>query len=180
MEQTTMSRIDSANPYRVQGNIMSMAELAKNKPGFAVQATPEQIEELALHDQQVAARQAAVAQYAAEHPDQIYAQVVAQGKVVATVYDSGITVVTHNAPGLTLSENGDGLALAKTRLAELMQAIPGKAIYSGFTAPPMPPSSNIPESALPAVTARDLVEMARQMDWQLARARMAIDQPAGD
>lgn len=175
-----MSRIDSANPYRVHGNVMSMAELAKNKPGLAVQATPEQIEELALHDQQVAARQAAVARYAAGHPDQIYAQVVAQGKVVATVYDSGITVLTRDAPGLALSENGEGLALAKNRLAELMQAIPGKAIYSGFMAPPMPPSSNIPESALPAVTARGLVEMARQMDWNLARARMTLGQPAGD
>ena len=33
-----MSRIDSSNPYRVQGEVISIAELAKTKPGLIVAA----------------------------------------------------------------------------------------------------------------------------------------------
>lgn len=33
-----MSRIDSPNPYRVQGEVISIAELAKTKPGLIVAA----------------------------------------------------------------------------------------------------------------------------------------------
>lgn len=167
-----MSRIDS---YRVQGTIISFAELAKKKPDIAVAATTAQIDELELHGKQVAAREAAGAHYAARHPDQIHAQIVADGKVVATVYRSGTTVTQRDISGLELSETGQGVALAQTRLAELLQAVPGKVIYSDFQAPPMPPSSNLPDPAVPAVTARGLTDMVRDMDWSLARARMAVD-----
>ncbi|WP_036303607.1 hypothetical protein [Methylotenera sp. L2L1] len=171
-----MSRIDSANPYRVQGTVISIAELAKKNPNFVISATPAQIEELKLHDEQTALREAAGARYANQHPDQIYAQVVSEGKVLATVYDSGITTTQQNIPGLKLSENGQGLALAKTRLDELMQAISGKVIYSNFVQPKVSPSSNIPDSALPSVTARGLNEMVRDMDWARVRSRMVVDE----
>lgn len=169
-----MSSIDSTKSFPVYGTVISIAELAKTKPGLIRAASAEQIAELSLYEQQVQAREAATARYAQEHPDHIYAQVVVNGEVMATVYDSGIAGTVQNIPGLKLTENGQGLDLAKTRLAEIMRAIPGQVIYDHFVQPPGPaPSSNIPESAIPKVTARSLSQMLNDMDWDLARARMA-------
>lgn len=171
-----MSRIDAASPYRITGQVTSMVEHAKNKPDMVYAATAEQIAELKLHDEQVAARLAAIQAYADAHPDQIYAQVMVDGKAVATVYDSGITMVMRNVAGLALTEHGEGLALAKARLADIAQAIPGQIIYSDFDVPPgRAPAGNIPDIGFPKVTARGLVEMTRDMDWKLARARMEQD-----
>lgn len=171
-----MSRIDSLNSYRVDGPVTSIAELAKNKPGFAMPATASQIEELKSHDAQMRAREAA-ASSVPQLPDKIYAQVVVNGEVVATVYDSGTASTQQNIPGLKLTEDGEGLALAKTRLAEITKAIPGKVVYDNFVSPSITPSSGTPESALPKVTARGLNEMVQDMDWKLARSRMAVDEP---
>ena len=171
-----MSRIDSPNPYRVQGEVISIAELAKTRPGMIRAATAEQIAEMSLYEQQTREREAAVARYAQEHPANIYAQVVVDGKVMATVYDSGIAGTVHNVPGLKLTEDGEGLSLAKTRLAEIMRAIPGKVIYDNFVPPDGPAPSTIPESAIPKVTARHLGQILQDMDWDLARTRMANDE----
>jgi hypothetical protein len=168
-----MSRIDSASPYRVQGPVTSFAKLAKTKPGFAIPATPEQIEELKLHEQQSQAREAAAVRYAEQHPDKIYAQVIVNGSVFATVYDSGSAGTQYAIPGL--SEDGSGLALAKKRLDEIVQAVQGRVVYDNFVPPLGPPPSTVPESALPQVTARNLADMARDMDRALARSRMAAE-----
>jgi hypothetical protein len=167
-----MSRIDSTPSFRVQGEVTSLGKLAKEKPGFAIPATAEQIAELTLHEEQTEAREAAAARHAEQNPDKIYAQVVVEGKIMATVYDSGFAATGQSIPGLKLSEDGQGLALAKTRLDEIIKAMPGKVIYSNFVPQMKAPSSGIPESSLPKVTARSLSEMAQEMSWNLARARM--------
>jgi hypothetical protein len=82
-----MSRIDSPPSFRVQGEVTSLGKMAKEKPGFAIAATAGQIAELTLHEEQTQAREAAAVRYADQNPDKIYAQVVVEGKVMATVYD---------------------------------------------------------------------------------------------
>ena len=54
-----MSRIDSTPSFRVQGEVISLGKLAKEKPGFAIPATAEQVAELKSHDEQSQAREAA-------------------------------------------------------------------------------------------------------------------------
>lgn len=164
-----MSRIDTSSPYRVQGPVISFAELAKTKPGLVIPMPPEQMEELKLHDQQTQAREAAAASYAAQHPDKIYAQVIVNGSVFATVYDSGTAGTQYVIPGL--SEDGSGLELAKKRLGEIVRAVKGQVVYDNFVPPLGPAPSTLPESALPQVSARGLADMAHEL--ALARSRMA-------
>ena len=169
-----MTRIDSTSSYRVQGPVISIAELAKTKPGFVIPASPEQIAELKLHEEQMQAREAAVARYAEQHPSSIYAQVIVDGKVFATVYDSGFTSTEYAIAGL--SEDYAGLGLAKRRLGEIVKAVDGQIVYSGFQPPPGPAPSTMSEEAeraLPKVTARGLSQIMQDMDWALARSRMA-------
>lgn len=167
-----MSGIDSVNPQRIHGTVTSIGDMARKTPGMAFAAPAEQVEELRQHEQQRAAREAAGRRHAEDHPDQIYAQVVAGGKVVATVYGSGTAVFEQDIPGLALTANGEGLALADARLADILKASPGTVTYTDFKAPGTV-SAGLPESARPQVTARGLNEMVRDMDWSLARARMA-------
>lgn len=94
-----MSSIDSASPYRVQGPATSFGELAKTTPTTATAMPEEFVAELKLHEEQVEARNRARFAYVRENPDQIYAQVSLDGKVVATVYESGITSLERGAYG---------------------------------------------------------------------------------
>jgi len=167
-----MSSIDSANPYRVHGAATSFGELAKTRPTIATAMPEEFVAELKLHEQQVAARNEARFNYAKANPDQIYAQVSVGGKVVATVYESGITTLEKEAYGTDLTEHGQGLGPAKARLTDIMKAVDGEVRYGDFEAQAGWVASNIPEAALPKVTARGLVDLLRAMDWDLARSRM--------
>lgn len=66
---------------------------------------PEEfIAELKLHEQQVAARNEARFNYAQANPDQIYALVSVKGKVVATVYESGIASLPRAAYSANLTD----------------------------------------------------------------------------
>ena len=173
-----MSSIPSSSAYRVLGPVISVAEFAKTRPGMVIAATPEQIEELKLHDEQVQARTDAINRYAEQHPDKVFAQVIVNNQMVATVYDSGSSLTLNPISGLT--EHGSGLDLAKARLADFKRELGGRVIYSDFL--PAPASSApIPESVertLPKVTARSLNGMADSMSWLVARSRMAAADPA--
>lgn len=170
-----MSTINASSAYRVQGNVMKIADIAKEKPGFVIPATEAQIQELKLHDEQTRQREAAVAQYAEQHPSKIFGQVIVNGEVIATVYDSGSAETQQQIAGLTLTEDGSGLDLARTRLDEITKAVKGQVIYSNFVPRPGPAPAVVPESALPQVTARNLNQMAREMDWALMRSSMIND-----
>jgi hypothetical protein len=167
-----MSSINSSSAYRVQGGVTTATEIAKQKPGFVTAATAEQVQELKLHDEQTQARAAAVAHYAEQNPSKIFGQVMVNGKVIATVYDSGSAETQQNIPGLKLTEEGNGLELARTRLKEISQAVKGQVIYSDFVPQQGPAPALAQETALPQVTARSLNQMARDMDWALMRSRM--------
>lgn len=171
-----MSRIDSAPPYRVEGPVTSIAELAKSKPGLVTQLSADQIAELKLHDEQAQAREAASQRYAEQNPSKIFAQVLVQGKVFATVWDSGSAGTQYAIPGL--SEGNAGVDLARRRVADIVKAVGGQVSYANFQAPAGPAPAVVPESALPKVTARGLNDMVQDMNWALTRSRMSIDDPS--
>lgn len=174
-----MSRIDSPSAYRVQGTPVSIAEVAKTKPGMVYRMPAELVAEARLHEEQVAARIEANRRYGEQHPDQVYAQVTVSGKVVATVYDSGVTHFHEGTYGATLSDGGPGLELANARIADILKVVQGDVKYDGLVAPAGNSARGAPESALPGLTARSLVQIMQDMDWNLARSRMgADDQPA--
>lgn len=87
-----MSRIDSSSPFRVQGEVISIAELAKTKPGLIVAADDPRVapfKERMAEIQAVLGRAhpEAFAQPRAEaNPGQIYepATAVAQPEVTGT------------------------------------------------------------------------------------------------
>ena len=171
-----MSRIDAASSFRVQGEVISFAELAKNKPGFAIRATDEQIQEMKLHDAQMQAREAAAQKYATEYPDRVYAQVFVNGQLAGWVHESGgAATVQNNVPGLHFTEDGSGLDLAKTRLAEMLKAFPASATVKYLDLPPRDEPFGGLESMLPPVTARGLSQFADEMSWNLARTRMEAE-----
>jgi len=167
-----MSRIDSANPYRIHSPVTSFGELVKTKPTIATAMPEEFIAELKLREQQVAARNEARFNDGKANPDQIHAQVSVGGKVVATVYESGVTSLERDAYGANLTEHGAGLDLARARLADILEVVEGEVRFSDFEPQAGWVSSNIPESVLPTVTARGLIDLWRAMDWDLARSRM--------
>lgn len=170
-----MATINASSAYRVQGTVMNVSEMAKQKPGFVMAATAEQVQELALHDQQIQQRAAAVAQQAQQQTSKIFGQVIVNGEVIATVYDTGSAQTQQDIAGLKLSDEGEGLALAQTRLDEITRAVKGQVIYSNFVPTNSPAPAVVQETALPKVTARSLNQMAREMDWALMRSRMIDD-----
>lgn len=167
-----MSRIDSGNPYRVQGTITSFSELAKKNPDMVFKMPDELVAEAKLHDEQMAARLEAGRLYAEAHPDKIYAQITVGGKTVATIYDSGVAHLEREAYGAQLTIDGEGLALADARIADILKAVPGEVKYGDFTDPGGPSARGAPESGLPKVTARSLMQIMQDLDWKLARARI--------
>lgn len=171
-----MSTINSTGAYRLQGNAIGIAELAKQKPGLVIPATPEQVAELKMHDEQNMARAEAVRQYAEKNPSKIFGQVVVNGEVIATVYDSGSARTERNIDGLKLTNDGSGTELAQKRLHEIVQASKGRVIYSNFVSPPGPAPAVVPDNvALPQVTARSMNQMAREMEAALVRSRMVYN-----
>ncbi len=167
-----MSRIDSGNPYRVQGPITSFSELAKKNPDMVFKMPDELVAEAKLHDEQMAARLEAGRLYAEQHPDKIHAQITMGGKTVATIYDSGVTRLEREAYGAQLTIDGEGLALADARIADILKAVPGAVKYGDFTDPGRLSARGAPESVLPKVTARSLMQIMQDLDWKLARARI--------
>lgn len=167
-----MSSINSTSIYRVHGSVTAVAEIAKHKPGFVTAATVEQVQEFKGHDEQIQARAAAVAHYAEQNPSKIFGQVMVNGEVIAAVYDSGSAETEQNIAGLKLTEEGNGLELARLRLNEITHAVKGQIIFSNFVPRQGPAPALVPETALLQVIARSLNQMAREMDWTLTRSRM--------
>ncbi|MBC7858621.1 MAG: hypothetical protein H7Z39_07525 [Burkholderiaceae bacterium] len=129
-----MTSISSASPYRVLGPVISIAELAKTRPGMVIPATQAEIAEEKLYHEQFQARLDAIGHYTEQHPDKVYAQVIVDSKVVATVYESGSANTRDRISRLT--ENGSGLDLAKKRLEDILREVKGKVIYSDFLPSP--------------------------------------------
>lgn len=61
-----------------------------------------------------------------------------------------------------------------TSIAERAKGGKGEMIYGNFMPVPGPAPSVVPDAALPNVTARSLTEIMQDMEWALARSRMAL------
>jgi hypothetical protein len=110
-----------------------------------------------------------------EHPDKVYGQVVVNGKVFATVYDSGGATTERTIPGL--SADGAGISLAKTRLNEIAKAVHGQIRYSNFL-PHMGGSfaRGVENPALEVARRRvEALQHAMFEDW--ARTRLNLSAP---
>lgn len=181
-----MTSIPSANPYRVLGPVISVAELAKTRPGMVIPATQAEISQEKLYHEQFQARLDAIGHYTEQHPDKVYAQVIVDSKVVAAVYESG-SAYTRD-PISKLTENGSGLDLAKKRLEDILREVKGKVIYSDFLPSPGRGGAAIPDSVfatfpkvtahLPTPPARQVNEFGEDLSWLLARSRMAAGGPS--
>jgi hypothetical protein len=165
-----MSNINATGAYRLTGTAISISSLEKNKPGMVIKATDEQIAEMKLHEEQVQARETANKHYAEQHPDKVYGQVVVDGKLFATVYDSGVASTPYQIPGL--SDEGFGTELAQTRLSEIAKAANGKIIHSNFFPDAGGSFRGAPESKLPPITARSLIDFTRELSWARERSQM--------
>jgi len=169
--------VSSANQFAVQGLVTPLAEYAKTKPGMVRQMTNAQIKEHQLYQEQVRLREEAINHYAMANPDKIYGQVVVDGKLFATVYDSGSASTRYN---VSMTENGKGEDLAKARLADIARAVKGEVRYSNFLPDFGGRGSTIPDdvyATLPKVTARpfggileELTAIADQSRLDQARA----------
>lgn len=176
-----MSSISSASPYRVLGPVISVAEFAKTRPGMVIPGTQAEIAEEKLYYEQFQARLDAIGRYAEQHPDKVYAQVIFDSKVVATVFASGSTYTRD--PISKLTNDGCGLDLAKQRLQDILREVKGKVIYSDFLPSPGGGGVPIPDSVfatfpkvtahLPTPPARQANELGEDLSWLLARSRMA-------
>lgn len=152
-------RAASPNRFRVEGQVYRLEDLAKSqgRPLFAVKMTEDQINESKLHDQQVEARSSINASYAAVHPYKALGQVLVDGKLFATVYDSGAYATPYQMASLS-----DQDLSPTARLEEIARAAKGEVIYSDLFPDSGGGWAGAPESMLPPVTARSLSEILVQ------------------
>ena len=157
-----MSSINSTSPYRVQGPLMTLEDLAKSKPDAVIyKMTDAQIRELNAHEEQTRLRREAVDSYAKAHPNPVVGQVLVDGKVFATVFSPGGYATAHAMPGLSEADLSPA-----DRLAEIARAVKGEIIYSDFlpdwSGGDWSGFSTIPDdvmATMPKVTARGLNQM---------------------
>lgn len=179
-----MNSISAAGqPYRL--NLVDPRTGAKANaitgldPSTAVKFTQAETDEIKRWEAQTKAREDAAHAYAMQHPDKVYAQVVANGKLVATVYDSGAAQTDQSMRGMP--ETGEGTNLAESRLAYMAKSTGGKVIRSDFLPVQGQSYRGAPESALPSVTARSLDQilqdvLARSRIDAASRERVKVDQ----
>lgn len=109
------------------GKLSSLADALRANPAIARPQTAEEIaawrevEARALQSQQMTSR-----------PERIYGQVLVQGRVVATVFESGTALTEREIPGL--SSGGAGPSLAQARLREIAKAVGGEVKRNAFLA----------------------------------------------
>lgn len=163
--------VSSAYQFR-QGTVINVAEFAKTRPGMVRAMTEAQIKEDQLYQQQTRLREEAVNRYATAHPDTVYGQVVVNGKLFATVYDSG-SAATRSPVAMT--ENGSGEQLASARLADIARSVKGEIRYSNFMPEFSGPGSTMSDAlaaTLPTVTARPFGGFLDELQAAADRARL--------
>jgi two-component sensor histidine kinase len=166
---------------RMWGRWAIAGEVIASNPDivFSREMTPaEKQAEQELEKRQLLEELAAAKRQPDNDPEKIYAQVVVNGKAVATIYESGVTESEGDIPGLT--EEGHGLRLAKARLKDILQVVHGQVKYSNFL-PTMAERSapDIKNLALEAARSRvEALEQALQALIQdMARTRLNLSTP---
>lgn len=179
-----MSSIDSTNRYQVQGPVYSFEELKKGGlTPVKFELTEAQIKEAAEYEKQEQEYSDAIDRYAEEHPAKIYGQVMVDGKVFATVLDTGLMVSSYNA-GLKLTDGPAGMDLAKARLNEIAQQMHGKIKYSDFDKSGFGAGANhavIPDW-IPRPTARSIYEIVDSLcdDYMRSQVATATEKAAAE
>lgn len=174
-----MSTIDSANAYRVLGPVGSFAELQAKRPECFLKIPDAWVEQQKRAEEQDRINEEAINRYAHEHPAKVYGQVVVDGELYATVWDSGSAMTPGLMPRLTNGADTP-LELAQIRLRELAQAANGEIIYSDFL--PLPGGGEylhavIPDSflaSLPKVPLRPLNEVIEELLADQRRSSAAV------
>jgi hypothetical protein len=116
--------------YRIQGPVRSLAEAVKENPNVVVHR--DSAEETLAFNKAMAERQSRIeaAQQAPATPEKIAGQVIANGEVVATVFESGIAI-TKNSMAMP-NDAPPGPELAKARLTAIAKAVQGSIRQSDF------------------------------------------------
>ncbi|MDQ7735385.1 hypothetical protein QT231_22010 [Halomonas sp. SpR1] len=117
----SISGINSQHAYAVTGNAISMKETLHARKMTESEVT-EAREPLSI--QKHAAQQARNADNA---PENLFAEIKVNGKVVAKVWDSGLAQTPRD---LQLSTNGGGLPLAQERAEQIAKELGGEINYS--------------------------------------------------
>ena len=149
----------SADADHATGPVYRISDMVEitGKALVAVKLTDAQLAEIKLHDQQVAAREQANLSYALAHQYQPVGQVLVNGRLVATVLDSGAYELSSSIRGLS-----EASLSPQERLAEIARAVNGKISYSDFVATGSWSGASAPEAMLPPLTARSLMEILEQ------------------
>jgi len=170
---TATEPVHSSSQFHIDGPVYSLEDIAKSKgrPLVAYKMTDAQIAETRLREQQDMAREIANFNYAKTHQYQPEGQVLVNGKVFATVFDSGSFEMAHALPGLS-----DKSLSPADRLAEIARAVKGQIISSDLQ-PTLGgwSGASAPESMLPPITARSFREIFDQEIWPaMERDRLAL------
>jgi hypothetical protein len=166
---------------RMLGRTVCAGDVIKANPDivFSRQMTPaEKRAEQELEKRQLVEELAAAKRQPDNDPEKIYAQVVVNGKVVATIYDSGCVESEGSLPNLT--SDGSGLSIAKARVKEITQFVHGQVKYSNFL-PTMAERSAPEIKNLAVEEARSRVEALEQalqaLIQDMARTRLNLSTP---
>ena len=160
-QSSIMTLIDPRTGAKTTGKVMHL------DASTAIKMTEAELNEVKAWEAQTKAREDANHAYAMQHPDKVYAQVVVNGKLFATAYDSGVTETPYSMSGLP--EGDAGSSLAEARLSYIAKATGGKIIRSDFFPAAGGSYRGAPESILPPVTARSLGQILQDM---LMRSRI--------
>lgn len=158
-----VTNIGSATPYRLQGAALSAAESAKTKPGIVSKMPEAELAALREADAQVL-RQESLATQA----ESIYGQVLVNGQVFATIYESGGAEMQREISGL--NNDGSGTSLAATRLQQIAQAVHGEIRRSDFL-PTFGEQSSLATKADASSSAVRVEDVLQSMTWASMRSR---------
>jgi hypothetical protein len=177
-EKTSEPSVHSTSPYRVEGPVYTLKEMAEIKgvPLLAYKMTDAQASELKLREQQEVAREIVNFNYAKAHQYQPVGQVLVNREVFATVFDAGSFEMAHALPGLSNTPLNPA-----DRLADIARAVKGEIVTSdllptlgGWSGP------GAPESMLPPLTARSLQEiMEEEIRPAMEKERQAWEELTG-
>lgn len=124
------SIISSTREYRIQGPTLSLSDVLKNSPNVvAHKETESEKQEFKLIEERQRLGEEEAQKDLQQNPNKIFGQVIVNGNVFATVYDSGGAETARN---ISMPNDGDGIALAKARLNAIAKSVNGTIKYSDF------------------------------------------------
>lgn len=119
--------IGGAGPYRLTGGTqVSFMEAARAKPGILRELSPQEAAALGVRTGPPETSEPPPP----SRPERIHGQVTVHGRVVATVFESGLVLAEREIEGL--SDGGAGPGLANARLQEIAKVLGGEIRRNDF------------------------------------------------